>query len=270
MQSHIYSTPQGGIHYWCTPFDTGKRTLVFLPGLTADHYLFEPQTDVFAAEYNILVWDAPRHGQSRPFMPDFSLLQKAQWLHEIVMQYTGGAKPVLIGQSMGGYVAQEYLSLYPGQATGFVSIDSAPVEREYLTGIELWLLKHVKPVYQCYPWRWLQRAGVKGCAESPAGRALMQRMIRQYTHAEYCDLAAHGFRILAEAIEQHVQPIPLCPTLLLAGEHDRAGSALRYNRVWAKRRNLPLIYVPDAGHNANTDNPAFVNAEIRKFVETLS
>lgn len=30
------------------------------------------------------------------------------------------------------------------------------------------------------------------------------------------------------------------------------------------------MYVPDVGHNASTDNPACVNAQIRRFVSMLS
>ena len=49
-------------------------TLVFLPGLTADHRLFEKQVEYFEGKYNVLVWDAPGHAASWPFTFDFSLL----------------------------------------------------------------------------------------------------------------------------------------------------------------------------------------------------
>lgn len=42
---------------------------------------------------------------------------------------------------MGGYVGQAYAELFPNKLKGFISIDSAPLQRKYVTGIELWLLK---------------------------------------------------------------------------------------------------------------------------------
>ena len=37
MKENIYKTPLGDIHYWIKVIDQEKTTLVFLPGLTADH-----------------------------------------------------------------------------------------------------------------------------------------------------------------------------------------------------------------------------------------
>lgn len=41
--------------------------LVFLPGLTADHRLFEKQVEHFIDKARLFVWDPPSHGESRPF-----------------------------------------------------------------------------------------------------------------------------------------------------------------------------------------------------------
>ena len=52
-------------------------------------------------------------------------MDKARWLDKILTA-EGFAAPVLVGQSMGGYVAQAYAQLFPEKLKGFVSIDSAP------------------------------------------------------------------------------------------------------------------------------------------------
>ena len=41
--------------------------LVFLPGLSADHRLFEKQTEYFSKYRNCLVWDPPRMGSAGPW-----------------------------------------------------------------------------------------------------------------------------------------------------------------------------------------------------------
>lgn len=90
-------------------------------------------------------------------------------------------------------------------------------------------------------------------------------MMNDYNKREYVDLTAHGFRALAQAIEADREYTIGCPSLLICGEKDVAGSARRYNREWTKRTGLPLIWIAGAGHNANTDAPDEVNAIIEKF-----
>lgn len=268
MKETIFSAPEGDIHYWTDLCGSAPMTLIFLPGLTADHRLFQQQLEAFAGRWNLLVWDAPGHGASRPFALDFTLQDKARWLHEI-LQREGIRTFCLIGQSMGGYVAQRFLQDYPDEAAGFVSIDSAPVKRRYYADWELWLLRRCQPVYQVYPWQALRQAVLKGCAETIYGQALMRQMMDCYTHQEFAALTGHGFRILADAIDENLPYRMGCPVLLLCGKHDHAGMVRRYNRAWSRGEELPLVWVPDAGHNANADNPAFVNRQIESFVRKL-
>ena len=53
------------------------------------------------------------------------------------MKAEGVSAPVLVGQSMGGYVAQVFDVLFPGRACGIVSVDSAPLGRDYYKRWEL-------------------------------------------------------------------------------------------------------------------------------------
>ena len=47
MTENSYKTSCGSIHYFVNIIDKQKITLVFLPGLTADHRLFEKQIEYF-------------------------------------------------------------------------------------------------------------------------------------------------------------------------------------------------------------------------------
>ena len=58
MFEKTYETPLGTIHYWIHIIDADSATLVFLPGLTADHRLFDKQIEFFQNKYNVFVWDA--------------------------------------------------------------------------------------------------------------------------------------------------------------------------------------------------------------------
>lgn len=264
MKENTFETEYGVIHYWKNDIMPGKATLVFLPGLTADHRLFDKQIEYFRDKCNCLVWDAPGHGASRPFHLEFSLDDKARFLHGI-LSAEGIEQPILVGQSMGGYVSQMFLQLYPGEAGGFVSIDSAPLQRKYVTAAEIWALWNVEPVYRLHPWKALQKAGSTGCADSEYGQQLMRDMMKSFTKDGYCKLAGHGFRMLGDALASDRKYEPHCPVILICGEHDRAGSAKRYNKAWAKETGYPIRWIQNAGHNSNTDQPE----EVNQIIESL-
>lgn len=266
MEEKTYQTPCGTIHYWTNVLHSDEITLVFLPGLTADHRLFDKQIQYFENRYNVIVWDAPAHASSWPFRFDFDLFDKAKWLDDILNQ-EGLTKPVIVGQSMGGYVGQAYAQLYPDKMTGFVSIDSAPLQRSYVTAVEIWLLKRMEPVYAHYPWKWLLKSGAEGVATTDYGRSLMREMMLNYdgNQKRYAQIAGHGYRILAAAMEKNLPYELKCPSLLICGTQDHAGSCIRYNKTWHQKSKIPLKWIEGAGHNSNTDKPELINSLIEEF-----
>lgn len=270
MKEKIHTIPLGNIYYWTNLIDKEKITLVFLPGLTADHRLFEKQLEYFEYKYNVFVWDAPGHNLSWPFDFNFNLEDKAKWLNDI-LEKEGIKYPVIVGQSMGGYVGQMYAQLYPDKLKGFVSIDSAPLQKKYVTGIERWLLKKMEPVYYYYPWKSLVKAGTKGVAVSEYGRKLMHDIMMTYDgdKKRYSKLAGHGYRILAEAMERDLPYTINCPAILICGEKDKAGSCIRYNKAWHRNTNIPIKWIKDAGHNSNTDKPDVVNSLIEELIKII-
>ena len=268
MLEKIWETPCGASHYCINDrTDNLKLTLVFLPGLTADHRLFEKQTAYYEEKYNVVVWDAPGHAASWPVEFSFSLMDKAKWVDGI-LRSEALDKPVIIGQSMGGYVGQAYAELYPEKLKGFVAIDSAPLQRSYVTGVELWLLKRMEPVYRHYPWKWLLRSGTQGVSTTEYGRKLMYDMMMTYSgdQERYAKISGHGFRILAEAMEADLPYRLQCPALLICGEKDHAGSCIRYNKAWHERTGIPIRWLKNAGHNSNTDSPQMVNQILDAFI----
>jgi len=267
MIKKSFVTGCGRIHYWLSGnIDTDALTLVFLPGLTADHRLFERQISYFEGRMNIMTWDAPGHASSRPFVLDFNLFDKAQWL-DAILKEENILHPIIVGQSMGAYVGQVYSQLFPEKLHGFISIDSAPLQRRFITSAELWMLKHIEPVYRMYPWKMLVKAGSIGVATSDYGRSLMRRMMLDYVKSEYASLVGHGYRILASAIEADLPYEIKCPSLLICGGKDMAGSTKRYNKAWHEAMQMPIEWIPDAGHNSNTDAPEIVNHLIDGFVQ---
>lgn len=269
MEAKQHQTALGKIFYWVTKTEPEKPWLVFLPGLSADHSLFEKQMAHFGTLCNCFTWDAPAHGLSRPFPLTFTMWDLAEYLHEIFIA-EGITNPVLVGQSLGGYISQVYMDRYPGQVSGFVSIDSCPLSRKYYSAWELALLKKTKGMYMSIPWKLLLEWGIAGTSTTRYGRDLMRKSWSVYEREEYCSLADHGYRVLVEAVEAKPEYPITCPVLLLCGEKDMAGSAKSYNRRWTKQDGHTLHWLKGAGHNSNTDVPELANQLIEDFVNTLS
>ena len=272
LVEHEFNTDEGTVHYWTSRCSSAPAQnaswLVLLPGLTADHTLFDAQIDHFAGKCNVFVWDAPAHGLSRPYPLDFSMDDYARILHAI-LQTEDIQRPVLVGQSLGGYVAQAYMDLFPDCVSGFISLDSAQLKKKYYPKWEVAALRHTKGMYLAIPWSLLLRWGPAGTAQTQHGRANMRAMMEQYDKRSYCELAGHGYTMLADAIDANRPYDISCPALLLCGEKDQAGDVRPFNRKWTVGENIPLVWVPGAGHNSNVDNPMFVNDQIERFVAEL-
>lgn len=94
-------------------------------------------------------------------------------------------------------------------------------------------------------------------------------MVYEGNQERYAKLAGHGFRILAEAMEADLPYQIRCPALLICGEKDHAGSCIRYNRAWHKKTGIRLIWVKNAGHNSNTDQPDRINGLIDQWLRQV-
>lgn len=279
MIEKIHKTSKGMIHYWfCGAEGTaaadetisaGEDTsvkrdsvcLVFLHGLTANHSLFQQQISHFCGKYSIFVWDAPGHGRSRPY-EGFSYKDMAEALDEI-LSIEGVKKPILIGQSMGGFVAQTYLRRYPGKAAGFIGIGTCPLSPGYYSRMDLWWLRQIKWMAGLFSDQQLRKAMAKQCGFKPVTREHMLRMTREYTKKELCGLMHLGFsRLIPELRELD----PGCPIELIIGKQDRTGRIQKYNRMWSEKEGYPLHRIQAAAHNANEDQPEEVNRVIEDFL----
>lgn len=264
MQQRAIADAAGNIVYWTSDtFDLSRDTLFFLHGLTGDHTMFAPQFPAFAAEYNIIAWDAPAHGQSRPY-PAFTYENAANGMKAILDAW-GVTRVILIGQSMGGFISQAFICRYPEMVKGFVAIDSTPYG-DYYAKSDLWWLRQIEWMAKLFPEKLLKWAMSRQNAATEAGRANMAAMIAGYGKAELCHLMGIGYAGFLD--DNRACEIP-CPVLLLVGEKDRTGKVRSYNRRWAKRTGYPLVWVPGAAHNSNVDAPAAVNESILRFIRAL-
>ena len=260
MEECFLDSPRGRTYYWIDRSGTPGPDLVFLPGLTATHRLFDPQTAYFSGRYPLLTWDAPAHGKSRPYR-DFSYAHLAEEL-KAILDREGIERVCLVGQSAGGFVSQVFLSRWPERAAGFLSIDSCPFDPWYYSASDRWWLRQIEWMARCYPDRLLRFSIARICGATEAGRANMRLMLAHYGKRELCHLMYLGE---AGAVPEFLELTISCPVLLTVGEKDRVGKVRQLNRRWSEREGHPLRWIARAAHNANVDQPAEMNRIIEEF-----
>ena len=260
LNEKTVSSNRGTTYYWTNEIKS-VVSLVFLPGLSADHRLFESQLLFFADKFKLVVWDCPCHGKSRPY-DRFSYTYVCNEL-ENILKTEGIEKAVFIGQSLGGMLAQYYIDLHPSQAAGFVSIDSAPFG-DYYSKSDLFWLSQLEWMCRMFPDKLLRSSMAKVCGATEIAQKRMHEMLSSYTKKELCHLLYVGEAAFIP--ENKDLNIP-CKTILLLGDKDNVGKVRAYNKEWSKRTGFPLIMIQGASHNANDDQPDKVNEILLDFIK---
>ena len=266
MEAH--RTPQGEIRYWVSRAAGKDRPwLVFLPGMLTDHRLFGAQLTHFAGKANTFVWDAPAHGMSRPY--ELSAISVDRIARELIaiLSTEGITRPVLVGQSFGGVVAQRVMQFEPALASGFIGIGTMPLTREYWNPLLIAGLKHVGPLLHLRTWDKILDDAPRETSHTAKAQGLTRTMLKEYTKSEYVALADVTFKAVARGVgKQKPWELP-CPAALVVGEFDRTGGIGEMGKRWAADEGLALHVIPEAAHNTNADNPAAVNAIIDQFIQ---
>ncbi len=109
----------------------GAPALLFLHGTRLDRSAWTRQLRVFAADHRTIAVDLPGHG-ALAHVP-FGLDPFVDRLATIVRGETPDGRAVVVGHSLGGYVAIEYAMRYPDATAGLVVSNASLEPRRLLT-----------------------------------------------------------------------------------------------------------------------------------------
>ncbi|MBQ8781052.1 MAG: alpha/beta hydrolase [Oscillospiraceae bacterium] len=265
MTEKYLHTLRGDVYYLISEnISADKHTVFFFPGLTADHTLFDKQISYFECMYNLIVWDSPAHGKSRPYN-DFSFENTSDDIFRILKE-NGISEIIAVGQSMGGYYAQAFMLRYPSIVKGFIGIGTTPYGEEYYSESDKFWLRHIESLSLMCPTGWLKKAAAKQACTTEYGYENMMKMTACYDKKEYCHLMQSAYAaFLNDNCDLKIE----CPVLITHGEYDRVGTVKKYCRMWTEKTGFPLRVIKGAGHNANADNPDETNHIIEDFISSL-
>lgn len=265
MKQKTIKSKNGIVHYWIGGSQRKNSTcIVFNHGMTADHSMFDQQIDYFIEEYRVITWDIPLHGESRPYK-NFTYSNVVKELNEILKK-EDIEKVILVGQSMGGYICQEFARYYPEKIEAFIAVGTNPFGHYYYSDWEMSLLTNMARMSSWIPYNAL--------IESIVGRSTMTKCAYENLYNSITELSKdeiiYIMDIVYDEFSKRKESVSLSfPVLLIVGENDSVGQIKKYNYMWSYNTGYPLIEIKNAAHNANVDNSEEFNRILEEFLSKL-
>ncbi len=246
----------------------GAPPLMFLHGIGGAARGFLPQLDQFGRAWRAVAWDMPGHGGSSP-LEIVSIDSLAAALAGFLAQ-AGLDRPVLVGHSLGGMVAQRLLALQPQAVRALVLAQTSAAfgSRDPAWG-EAFVAARLGPLDAGHTMAGLADgmvADMVGDAPDPAGVSLARWCHAHTPDSTYRDMvrALPGFD-MREALRRIT-----APTLVLAGSRDHDAPPAGMRRMAARIPGATYAELPGAGHLAYLEQPAAFNTAVQGFMNRLA
>jgi pimeloyl-ACP methyl ester carboxylesterase len=236
--------------------------LVLLHGAAGDHRMWQPQLGSLADEFTVVAWDEPGAGRSAGVPADFSLIDYANCLAELIEQLALGPAHVA-GLSWGGTLALELYRHHASLAATLILADTYAGWKGSLSHEEVVArLAASRKMLAAPPEEFDPTLPGLFAGDPPAEFVSLLAEIAEGVRPE--SLGTQQF-VMAEADQRDMLHRIDVPTLLIWGSLD-ARSPLGVARQF--EREIPdttLVVLDGAGHVSNLERPEEFNEAVREF-----
>lgn len=232
--------------------------IVFVHGAAWTRTEWLPQMQALADEFRVVALDLPGHGAraAEPFRLDSAVRAVSE-----AIEQAGVGQTLLVGHSLGGYVAMAHAATHPQQSAGLIVSGSSVDYR--LLGLVSWLdaslslrLVGERRVLA------MQEKTVRGMLPPDLAAAQIAAGFSfGALPAVYRELARQDFRALLRTYPG--------PTLILNGERDRPNRQGEHKLLVACQQGR-LAIIADAGHACMLEQPEAFTAEVRAMAKRLA
>lgn len=244
------------------PTSISGSDMVFIHGAGYDHTAWRFQTRFFAGlGHRVLALDLPGHGRSEG-PPHGTIEQMGEWLTEL-LDVVGARSPVIVGHSMGSYVALQHASAKPDDVGALVLLGTTDRMRVHPELLESAARRDRHAIDLMVGW---MHTGTQrfGGHRSPGSwsAGTSRRTLERNLAALGSDLAACD-RFDPEAVASNVS----CRTLVVSGDADRMTQATAADRLAGMIAACEHVVIGGAGHMALSEQSVRVNASIAAFLK---
>lgn len=240
-------------------------SLVFLHGLGGGHHSWDGQLPFFAAHgYGAHAWDQPGYGHSASEEP-YDLERIAAALARLIVALDDGPV-VLVGHSMGGFIAQETYARHPalvkGLALCFTSAAFGGGSGEFARNF---IEARILPLDQGRTMREIAASvmpAMRGTRSEPAALERAQRIMAEIPAETYRKAVA-----LLTTFDRRANLAAIAvPTLLVAGSDDSVAPAAVMRRMADRIPGASWALLEGCGHLGQLDQPGPFNAALLSFL----
>ncbi|MBI5476761.1 MAG: alpha/beta fold hydrolase [Ignavibacteriales bacterium] len=243
-------------------------TIIFIHGFPLSKEMWKPQMEEFKKEYSVLSYDVRGHGLSDVGNGQYTIEYCVDDLFGL-MDILHIQKAVLVGLSMGGYIALRAVEKHEDRFKGLVLCDTR--SEDDTNEIKIKRAHQAKSV-KIY--------GMNKFANLFLPTALTQNNVKKRTDVfrrmhdiiERNSSNAMAGIMIALAARTNTTPfLPSIkiPTLIMVGQFDEITPPSVSIQMKEKITDSEMHIIPDAAHLSNTENPDEFNKYLHKFLKSL-
>jgi len=260
--------------------------IVCLHGSRVTRTMWSPQVAGLADRYRVISLDLPGHGMLADVC--FTVQRASDHVAAVIDEAAGG-RAVLVGQSLGGYVAMDVAATRPERVAGLVLCNST-AEPRTLAGRAPRVIGSYLVGEAGKHWRRRRNAAAKRAAPGPAGAAaavaedpvgtedVATRVMDEEAVSIAAELAATNGWLFKGGLRAALAALRTSflarlrawdgPTLIVNGGDDPLFRRWEH-RFLAAARQGRLVVLEGAGHLVNEDRPDEFNAALGAFVDEI-
>ena len=265
-----FSRDEASIAYDDTGAPHGRPdapTIVFGHGLLFSGWMFRRQIDALRDDYRCVTIDWRGQGQSPHARAGYDMDTLTDDAVGLIDRL--GTAPVhWVGLSMGGFVGMRIAARRPASIRSLVLLNTSADREPLRSAVQDLLLAQL--------YRWAGIALVQRQVENilfgaafrnaPEGRRLIDEWVMKLAEIDRRGIAAAVTGVLTRKAVSHELCRITAPTLVIAGEHDKAIPVVRGRRIAQAIAGARFEIVPRAGHSSTLEQPEIVTALIRNFL----
>ena len=235
--------------------------LIFLHGVGGGHHAWDAQLPYFGGlGYPSHAWDQPGYGHS-PTVEPYDLEHISASL-ALLIESLADEPVVLVGHSMGGYIAQETYARYPklfkALALCFTSPafggDSSAFAKQFIAA-------RIGPLDQ-------GKSMADIAAQLIPTMGSNSKLAEQIMAGVPPETYRKAVRLLTTFDRRKALGEIKVPTLLVAGSEDKTAPPSVMEKMWQKIPGSEYVLIPDCGHLGPMDRPDEFNAALLAFLRS--